>query len=319
MKDTNNNNFTNIRKVVLLNLQQLSRLAVNTPIVSHIARRLLTYVRRYFSLHNSFGNLQTKFDSGTKIWVCFSDYIESQIFWQGVLEGDRGEVKLFKSILKPDDVFIDVGANVGLFTLVAAKRLVDGQIHAFEPVKTNLTRLRANLLLNQFHNVVVNAVALSNISSNRDLFIPAVNLNRGIRNTGLASFYVSKQEISRSKKESVSTITLDEYVQRSDLEKVDVIKIDVEGAEMDVLEGGLESLRKFRPIILMEVNEQHLNYASRTIDELLKFWGSLDYSIAIIKHNGRLKYVRTPADFRAHQNICCHPNMLNIDFKGECS
>lgn len=317
MKDINNSNFTNIRKIALLILQQLSRLAVNAPIVSHIAWRLLPRVRRYFSLHNSFGNLQTKFDGGTKIWVCLSDHIESQIFWQGVQGGDRGEVKLLKSILKPDDVFIDVGANVGVFTLMAAKRLVDGQIHAFEPFKTNLNRLRANLSLNQFRNVVVNATALSNISSNRDLFISAVNASGGIRNTGLASFYVGKQEISHSKKVSVSTITLDEYVQRSGLEKLDVIKIDVEGAEMDVLEGGLESLRKFRPIILMEVNERHLNYASRTIAELLKFWGSLDYSIAIIDHSGRLKYIRTPADFRAHQNICCHPNKFNIDFKGE--
>jgi len=267
--------------------------------------RLVPQVRLHFSKADSFGMFETTFDDTTKIWVSLCDHIESQIFFQGVQEADRGEVKLLKSVLEPEHVFFDIGANIGVFTLIAAKRVKDGKVHAFEPSEFHVKKLQENVRINGFQNIVINPVGLSNSAACRKLYFP--KLKESMTNTGQASFYVLEGKTAEYDEERVTTIRLDDYVEEKALQRMDVMKIDVEGAEMEILEGGLKTLNTFRPRVMMEVSKMNLTCAGRTLKEVIDFWGSLDYDIFVIKHDGKFTPVNALSSFKDHQNIFCCP------------
>ena len=107
--------------------------------------------------------------------------------------------------------------------------------------------------------------------------------------------------------ESVVTLTLDDYVLNNGVQRVDIIKIDVEGSEMDVLEGGKFIINKFKPMIMMEVNKVHLQSSGRDLSELIEFYKSLDYKIFRILDNGKLLKINHLSEFTDSQNIfCCY-------------
>jgi len=294
-----------MQKSVLLTIQKFCRLALRMPMIDRIAWPLVRQVRLHFGKTDSFGLFETTFDGTTRIWVSLCDHIESQIFWQGVQEGDRGEVNLLKSILEPEQVFFDVGANIGVFTLIAARRVKDGRVHAFEPSEFHLKKLHRNVKVNGFQNVVINPVGLSNSAAQRKLYFP--KLKESMTNTGQSSFYVSEDEIKEYVVENVTAVRLDDYVEDNSLERLDVIKVDVEGAEMEVLEGGLTALSKFRPGVMMEVSKSNLACAGKDLREIVDFWDTLDYALFIIRPNGELTPINGLSSFKVHQNIYCCP------------
>jgi len=297
--------ITNTLLMIAMLFQQITRNLIKVPIIKKVGWRLAIRLRRFFAKYN-IKDFQTTFDIDIKIWVSLSDHIESQIFWQGVQSADRGEVDLLKSILEPEHIFFDIGANVGVFTLMGARRLTLGWVYAFEPSQTHLKRLRANLELNNFKNVTIVPFALSNTSNQKkDLYIPLDCSS--IKNTGRASLYPQKDFSNEYTVESVLTLTLDDYVLNNGVQRVDVIKIDVEGSEMDILEGGRFTINKFRPMIMMEVNKVHLQGSGRSLKELIEFYKSLDYKIFRILDNGKLLEISQLSEFTDSQNIfCCH-------------
>lgn len=288
---------------IIIILQRLCRMGIQCPLFGPAAWKIARFLRRYFGSYRGLGPVQTVYDGSVRIWVSLSDHIESQIFWQGVQAADRGEVALLKSILRPDHVFFDVGANIGVFTLLAAKRLDRGCVHAFEPSGAHLTKLRDNLNLNRFQNVIVNAYGLSNASGQRTLFFP---LNTTpLHNTGMASLFTG--QLRDYTVEQVMVKRLDDYVMERAVSSVDVIKIDVEGSELDVLEGGVKTLAKYRPLVVMEVNKSHLAAAERSVEELLAFWKRMNYDLYRIDNNGALLAIQDVSNFLANQNIFCRP------------
>jgi len=285
----------NLKRLILVTMQRILRTGVNMPATEHFAWKLVPIIRKFLS---SDEEILTVYDENIKIWVRLSDHIESQIFWQGVQEGDRGEVKLLKKLLMPHYVFIDVGANVGVFSMMAAKRLRSGQVHAFEPIGLHIKRFQRNILVNGFTNIALNHIALSNKPSRIIMYIPKT------ANTGMTSCY--PQRGLDYVEESVEATTLDNYVLQQDLNRVDVIKIDVEGAELDVLEGSIRMLEKFHPQLVIEADKDHTERAGRTLKDLLKFLENLGYNIYRIHHNGTLSPIHDVQDLSWHQNIYCY-------------
>lgn len=283
--------------------QKIVRSLLFFPFTAEWMWKHLPALRSYFAGRYSKARFITKFDGGSRIWVSPSDHIESQIFWQEVQEGDRGEVKLLKLLLRPDDVFIDVGANVGVFTLIMARRLSNGTVHAFEPSRYHFEKLRSNLLLNQFNNVRVHQLALSNRRHQSKLHFPPSN--GLLSNTGMASQFQFERTFSRT--EEIECVSLDEYAASHGIAHIDLMKIDVEGAEMDVLAGAIRSIHRNRPHVVMEVNLTHLKCAGHAIDEVIEFWATLNYEVFRIDDNAALHHVRTAADLVEHQNIYCRP------------
>lgn len=147
--------------------------------------------------------------------------------------------------LSPGAVFFDVGANVGFFSLLAA-RLVGptGAVHAFEPVPANAACIRANVAANRFGNVTVWPMAVGRA--------PGTATMRLARHPGGATLAGDLQDPAGTL--TVEVVTLDGLVGRGALPAPTLVKVDVEGAEADVLAGMTAVLDEHRPVVLVEAD-----------------------------------------------------------------
>jgi FkbM family methyltransferase len=175
-------------------------------------------------------------------------------------------------LVKPGQTVYDVGANIGFFTMLCS-RLVgpQGRVYAFEPVPQNLATLKRNVALNGLTNVVVVEKALSSSTGTAEMFVSPWSAFHSLNVAG-----ASKQENHGPQSGAivVQTIALDEFVHGDGVRAPDLVKIDVEGAELVVLDGMRETLRSRAPLLLVEVHDTNSAYA--------EFVDSIDYRVRTI-------------------------------------
>lgn len=149
--------------------------------------------------------------------------------------------------LRPGDAFYDIGANVGFFTVIAA-RLVQpsGRVYAFDPLPCNITALRHNMKLNGFSNVTVFEKAVAATTGEAELSLAPETTWAKLASTGVRADARGSL--------SVGTVSLDDVIAQQGLAAPTFLKIDVEGAELDVLRGMRQVLAKDRPLILCEAH-----------------------------------------------------------------
>lgn len=162
--------------------------------------------------------------------------------WLGTYE--RAKQRMFADSVRPGAVVFDVGANVGFYTLIAARRSgVAGRVFAFEPLPRNVAFLRRHLQHNRLSNVDVIEAAVSDTA-------------------GTATFEVSESpsmgRLVASGQLQVPTVTLDQMVLDSELPPPDVIKMDIEGGELRALEGARRILAGSRPLIFLATHGRGL-------------------------------------------------------------
>lgn len=290
-----------MRYFLLRQVQKIVRASLKAKLSENVAWRAVPHIRNLFGAGSEEDKFLTIFDHNLRMWVSLSNHIESQIFWQEVQEADRGQVRLLKSLLAPDHVFFDIGANVGVYSLLAAKRLSAGKVHAFEPSSIHCKKFQENMDLNGFQNVLLNQLALSTGYSEKKLYVPTG------KNTGMASLYKYQDSYKEVEEEDVYATSLDGYVQANSVGRVDLIKIDVEGAESEVLKGSLEVLGHYRPTVMMEADCTHLARAGRTPSQLIDFWKELGYAVYRIGSSAELTRIESSSDFLQSQNIYCCP------------
>jgi FkbM family methyltransferase len=162
-----------------------------------------------------------------------------------------------------DWIAFDVGANFGYYTCLLAG--LCRQVHAFEPVPWLADRMEGNVDLNGFRNVTINRAALSEAEGTVPLNLP----DRSDANWGTSSLV--HQSGRNHEQIKVPATTLDSYCRQNNL-RVDFIKLDVEGAEHFVLRGGLETLRRWKPRMVIENNRE-------SFDEIRGVLHSLNYEI----------------------------------------
>jgi FkbM family methyltransferase len=167
--------------------------------------------------------------------------------------GDRvdPDLDLLRCLLRAGDVCVDGGANVGLFTLVAAAKVgPTGKVVAFEPSPKTHMALRANVELNGFSWVERREEALDDCTGEREL------IAFDAAGSALSSFRPRTSEGGSA--ERVRTVALDEAVHANDLARLRVIKLDLEGAELGALNGGRAILKSTKPDLIIEVEQEHL-------------------------------------------------------------
>ncbi len=188
----------------------------------------------------------------------------------------------FINILKNGQVCFDVGANVGYFTILGSRCVGStGKVIALEPAMRNLAYLYQHVSLNKANNVTIISAACSD-SESLAAFSSGKNCAEGHILSGTVSEPAINEYVS-----VVPTVTIDAVAERLRLQP-DVLKIDVEGAELSVLKGALDTLRKSRPIILIEIHSEELLAAC------IAFLGPLGYEFEPVVPNMEL-----PADFLA--------------------
>lgn len=150
--------------------------------------------------------------------------------------------------LAPGAVFYDVGANVGFLTVIAA-RLVGptGTVYAFEPVPENAAVIRRNASANGFQNIQVIEVALANHGGTGELALAAYSGGAVLAEVAKPPDWVGMLRVKLS--------SIDDLVELDGLQPPSFVKIDVEGAELGVLEGMERTAARYRPVILYEIDD----------------------------------------------------------------
>lgn len=186
------------------------------------------------------------------------------------------ETGLFKSLISPGDVVIDIGANIGHYTLIAA-RLVgdDGKIFAFEPDAHNFELLQKNIELNGFTNVTAINKAVSSSAGTVTFYLDRYNL--GGHSISADNIYNSAGAVE------VETVALDEFLQGAETGgRVNLIKSDTQGAEGFILEGARRTLEEHRPAMLMELWPFGLRNAGYNPEKLIRNLEGLGYGFNVI-------------------------------------
>lgn len=154
------------------------------------------------------------------------------------------ELDFLHHFLRPGDVFVDVGANSGVFSMKAAKCVqAEGSVLALEPLPEMLFTLYRNVALNGFSNVRLRNFCLSDHTGPAEFWI----------NQGRPASAGLVRHDEQAVRFSTLCLRLDELAALEQLDRLDYLKIDVEGAEASILAGAAGSIRQFKPIIQVEV------------------------------------------------------------------
>lgn len=183
--------------------------------------------------------------------------------------GRKDELKillLLKQYLKHGSIFIDCGAHIGRYSLLASALVKKGKIIAVEPLKQNFVILKKNIKINNLHNIKCLNVGLGNSNKNINL-----NVGQDLATNTLNISWLNHLEGKNFRRNyvTINMKKLDNIIKDLNLKKIDLIKIDAEGAELDILKGAKDSLRR-RIIkkIIYEVHEPIIK--SEKITALLK-------------------------------------------------
>jgi FkbM family methyltransferase len=174
---------------------------------------------------------------------------------------EEEELDFIDKTLNKGDVFIDIGANIGLFTLVAARKVgVSGKVISFEPTKNIFEKLVENCEINNFNNVDLRNIGLSDKVDTLTFFASG---------NGLDAFNSFVENTEReSNKVQIETSTLDIELEGIDKANIKIVKMDVEGWEKFVLFGGQSFFKNFTPIVMMEFTEENTFQAGYSIHDL---------------------------------------------------
>jgi FkbM family methyltransferase len=191
---------------------------------------------------------------GVRLFVDVADLLVGMSIIRGAYEGD--ELDYLRRIVRPGDVVVDAGANIGLFTVVLASLVgPHGRVYAFEPQAEAVALLERSLAENGYTDFVsVQPVALGDSPGRAYLALPAVGLSRG---GGYLTAVEPADQTTRAR--PIDVARLDDL----DLRRpVRVIKLDVEGSEPRVLAGARDLLASDRPTIVAEINPPQLELVS---------------------------------------------------------
>jgi FkbM family methyltransferase len=204
---------------------------------------------------------------GARVSVPLNDRI-GRLMWTGCYELEL--VTFLQCMLGPGSTFVDVGCNIGYFSIIGAALVGEsGAVHSFEPDPDCFSRLeqnsRAYAWVRAYHSAVADCVG-------------EITFYRSNKTTESGWGTVFNDGTARPRL-NVPVCTLDGCLANGQIEKIDVLKIDVEGGEYRVLLGGRTALEATRPVIWMEANQVCLSRDDRLVADLLTLLQEWRYSL----------------------------------------
>jgi len=184
---------------------------------------------------------------------------------------DKGHQVLYQ-LTKKDDIVLDIGTNIGS-TLLGFANIVgkQGKVYGFEPDLFNFKQAQKNILLNNFKNVTVENIGLGNEKGSFKLYIDTESNRGGNR--------IKINEDENQKYTTISVERLDDWIFNKNITQLNLIKIDVEGFETNVIKGGLETIKQFKPKMFIELDDENLRNVGSNAKELIKILEALNYKI----------------------------------------
>ena len=298
----------------------------SVPSTSALKRRLLLFLRgvgNAFSFGGRFpapqlvlqacfrrahGKIQVRdFDGDLSVDLSLSEHMQRRIFWTGYY--NRRLIVLFDHLLRPGMTVIDVGANIGEISITTAKRVGrTGHVIAFEPVDTIADQLQTNAARNHLNQITVVRAGLSDApADNVPVYASCGQDDPDDENGGLGTLFGGKNGVSELQR--IHITTLDIWVNAHQIDRIDLVKIDIEGAELPCLKGGERTLRQFRPVLIIEIQDTTAITAGYQASDILYFLSGLGYTFETIRHGGRLTALDVN-NLQSFQNVLCTPPVV---------
>lgn len=242
--------------------------------------------------------------NGMKIRVIWNDSVGAEIVERGYYE--LPVVRLVEELVKPGMVFIDAGAHVGQYTLLAAD--LGANVHSFEPDPRTFELLLYNVRINDLTNVRLNQCALAETCKSATLQVGSAD---NIGSASLTGPFGSRTSFS------VQCCSLDSYLTEQSVGEVHLVKIDVEGAELHVLQGARGILsREPKPEIIIEFGEENQARFGLSCFQLVQFLTELGYELFRITESGLVTYVQQERE-EGFFNVLARPSRRSSRVGGE--
>ncbi len=248
--------------ISLLRSRYFSGLLSNLNTFSHIKK---------FGIDNQFIRTWDIFDTNIYISVDIDSYIDQQIiFNKNYIENIN--FHLLKNV-QANSLYLDIGANVGTTTIPVALLHPNVIVHSFEPNPTINIKLKQHIKMNAVKNVTVFDFGMSDKSSKSKFYFSSVKKG----NHGTSSLR-RNSDISSPAELDIQLRTVDEQYQDSSI-PISLIKIDVQGFEMEVLEGAQHTIERFKPVIIFEQEDQYQVDPEIQKSHLCNFFSCLGYAV----------------------------------------
>ncbi len=227
--------------------------------------------------------------------------LEKKIFDNGVYE--EGALTVIGKCLRKGDIFVDVGSNIGLMSLLSSRIVCEGgEVYSFEPQPNTFAILKTNIEINKADNIFGYNIALGSVRGSATIY----NSHNG--NRGAASFIKSTE--SCSKGVNVSIQTLDDFISEKNISNIRMIKIDVEGWELEVLKGAQNILGSPEaPIICIEYSNLHPVYQGELLDIYNFILTVNNYKVYKLEKGkeriSKLIEISHPEELPSHDNLFC--------------
>jgi FkbM family methyltransferase len=209
--------------------------------------------------------------------------------------------------VKNGDTIFDIGANIGWYTNHLSKKLPKSQIYSFEPIPETFSQLKNNTIINDSKNVILNNIALSaKIETLSFYYSPTV--------TGASSTRNITDNLNMFRLECNAN-TIDNYMSQNNIEKLDFVKCDVEGAEYFVFQGGKDTFKNHLPIVFTEMLRKWAKKFDYHPNDIINYLSQFGYKCFICS-KGKLKSIECIYDSTLETNFFfLHPtkhiNILN--------
>ncbi len=217
----------------------------------------------------------TRLRYGLRMKIDPSEFLQAHLYLFGSYE--LPTIRHIRSFLTPGAVCVDVGAQMGYLSLAMATSAErKTAVHAFEPEDANAARFTENMALNSIQNVQLHREAVANIEGTLQLYLSKTD-NAGTHSTLYNERTVTQESIQ------IPATTLDAFANAANLQRLDLIKVDVEGAEFEVIQGADRVLRTYRPRVILELCDRlqiERGLSSRQIKEYMVERGYSAFTIA---------------------------------------
>ncbi|KYG64183.1 hypothetical protein AZI87_13120 [Bdellovibrio bacteriovorus] len=228
------------------------------------------WIKRSFGIKSK-GIAYVKYQ-GKKFYLFLGDLYgpSYHLMHWGVSSYEPYNQKFIKKVLGQEGVFLDIGANIGIFSIVASMQSSEIKAYAFDPDENARECLTASVVSNRISNIEILPYAVSGDVGSGVLYLDSENHGgNSLNQESIPGGQTGLEQVN------VQLTTVDRFVSDRGLKQVDLIKIDVQEHEFDVLKGATKSLRKYRPVVLVECNTVNIG-GDR---DIFKNFEGLDYMV----------------------------------------
>ncbi|GAC1398762.1 MAG: FkbM family methyltransferase [Chloroflexota bacterium] len=256
--------------------------------------------------------IRTRWLENLDVLLYPGDEISRSIFATGLYE--PSELYFLRLLLHRGGTFIDVGANQGLYTLFAARTVGSlGKVISIEPSSRESSRLQRAVALNELTNVLFIRAAALDLQSTVVLTV-AESSHSGHNTIGTFAY----DGVNALETEEVPTVRLDDIVRDESCRRVDFVKIDVEGAEVRVLDGARSMIEKFLPAFLIEVSDSALRGQGTSTNEIYDRLNAYGYRVFPLDSLRDLATSERSPRSRSGNVLALHPNSETYKFFIQC-